>query len=264
MKHGALAGADKKFYFHMNNFDDEVIEEEVIEEEDLPPPPPMFTEAQLEAAKKAAFAEGHAQGKKEAEESRAQALSMVLQQLGVDAKTLFEAESAREATYEREAVELCKVIFEQTFPITHEKHGFEELTDQLKAVVSAQHGQSAIEIRVSDDYAQGVEAFMEKLKSQDSDLNFSVTNDESLSSGSFKLGWKDGGAIYNAEAIAQKVLGKLDETLAGGDTTSHDSIDKDSQEAGMVSDVANTAKAEDAKDDHSHDSTNPIAEENNE
>lgn len=260
MEHGALPNTDEKFYFHMNNFDDgDVIDEELIEEAPPPPPPPpMFTEAQLAAAKKAAFSEGHAQGKKEVEESRSQALVTLMQKLAADTQTLFAAEAAREATYERETIALCRAIFEQAFPATHEKHGFDELTTQLEAVLQAQHGQRSIEIRISADYAQGVEAFMEKLKTKNSELSFSVINDETLDSGSFKLGWTDGGALYDAQAIAQRVIGKLDDTLAGGDATSHDSSDKDSQEASTVSDVTDETTGDDASAGE-----NPIAEENN-
>lgn len=259
MKHGALPNADEKFYFHMNNFDNaKVIEEDVIEEAPPPPPPPMFTEAQLEAAKKASFAEGHTQGKKEVEESRSQALVTLMQRLAADTQTLFAAEAAREATYERETISLCQAVFKQAFPVAHEKHGFDELTAQLGDVLQAQHGQRAIEIRVSADYAQGVEAFMEKLKTKNSELSFSVISDEAIDSGSFKLGWADGGALYDAASIAQRVLGKLEDTLAGGDTTSHDRLNKDLQEPSTVSDVIDEATGDDADADE-----NPIAEENN-
>ena len=221
--------------------------------------PLHFPKPNSRRRKKAAFAEGHAQGKKEVEESRSQALAELMQKLAADTQVLFAAEREREARYEREAVLLCREIFKQAFPAMHDKGGFDELVAQLEVVMQAQHGQRAIQIRVSNDYAQGVEAFMEKLKANNSELSFTVVSDESLDSGSFKLSWEDGGAIYDAAAIAQSIIGKLEDTLAGGDTTSHDSSDKDSQEVSAISDVTEEIASDNADAD-----TNPIAEENNE
>ena len=262
MKAKPLPNADEKFFFHMHNFDDEVIDEELLEEEeDLPPPPPTFSEAELAAAKKQAFADGHAAGKREVEESRSQALAEMMQKLAGDMHTLFAAEAAREALYERETVVLCHALFKQAFPMAHDNHGFDQLIHELEGVLRAQHGQRKIEIRVSPDYAQGVEAFMEKLKAQNSELDAIVTGDEMLADGAFKLGWADGGAIYDAYATAQRILGNLEETLASAGTTSHDGSSIDSQESGEIMPEHDTGDNADAGDNPS---VGPIAEDDNE
>jgi len=234
-----LPDPDEKFFFHMNNFNDEVIDEDPPEEsEDLPLPPPVFSESELESAKQKAFQEGHAAGKKEVEESRAQSLANLMQKLAHDLQMLFIAENEREAVFEREAVALCKVMFEHAFP-----------------------GQNSIEIRIAHDFAKGVEGFVEKLRAQNSDLRCDVVVDENIATGAFKLSWKDGGAAYNSNEIAQAILSNLDEILAGGAVPSHNDISEESNISGGDAPLDVTHDINDEPSKQTPDADNdPIAE----
>ena len=218
----------------MHNFDDEVIDEPPPEEieEDLPPPPPVFSESELEAAKKKAFNEGCAKGISDSKASRDQALADVMQRLSGDMQTLFAAEKAREERYEREVIALCHALFKQAFPAFQEKHGFDELVTQLETILRAQHGQRRIEIRISGDYAQDVETFMNELHAQNSELNFTVLSDDTLETGSFKINWDDGGAIYDTPALAKRILSNLEEMLAGERVPSHNDSSEESNISG--------------------------------
>ena len=251
----ALAGAEEKFFFHMHNFDDEVIDEPPPEEieEDLPPPPPMFTESELEAAKKQAFQEGHTKGVEETEASRAQALASMMQRLANDLSTLFAAEKAREDTYESEVIRLCHAVFEKTFPTFHNKHGFDALTQQLEEVFKNIHGQREVEIRVSEDYAKGVEAFADKLHAQNSDLKITTISDTSLESGAFRLGWKDGGALYDIPALAATISSNLEEMLAGKPVPSHNDSSEESNISGGETPAGNETDDNPITEDDEHD-----------
>jgi len=262
-----LPDPDEKFFFNMHNFDDDVIEKDTHEEEveDLPPPPPLFTESQLEAAKQQAFSEGHAAGKKEVEESRAQGLANMMQKLAYDLQMLMIAEMDREAVYEREAVALCHAIFKHAYPAFQEKHGFGELEAKMREILATQHGQSRIEIRIANDFAKGVEGFIEKLKAQNSDLRCDVIADDSISAGAFKLGWKDGGAIYNSVDTAQAILANLEEILAGGAVPSHNETSEESNISGedVPRDVKPDTNIEnDTSPDTPDANNNPIVEDN--
>ena len=263
-----MSQADQKFFFDMNNFDDDVIDRDLLEEEeeDLPPPPPTFSEAELAAAKKQAYEEGHAAGVKEVETSRAQALANLMQKLTIDMQTLFISEHERQQAYEREVVTLSLAIFEQAFPAYQTHHGLDELTMQLREVLQAQQGQNKIEIRVSEEYAKGVEAFIEKLKAQNPDLRCVVIGDTSVADGAFKVAWDDGGAVHDSHAIAQRIVAKLNEILAADGTTSHDKGVEDSHQAGALSsdDTKDENLNQGDADDTPDTGHNPIAEENNE
>ena len=253
-----MTHAGEKFFFHMHNFDDDVIDEADLEdiEDDLPPPPPVFTESELEAEKKKAFQEGHAQGVQETESSRAQALANAMQTLSRDIKTLFDAEHTREKRFEQEVVTLCKAMFEQAFPAFHQQHGFDELSAQLHDILKTQHAHRAIELRTSSDLAKGVEAFMEKLKSQNPDCDFVVLGDDTLQDGQFLLKWEDGGASYDAHAIAQQIIAHLDDTLAIKPVTSHDDRSEESNTSFEEADIEEPSAIEDSSDNN----PNPTAE----
>lgn len=265
-----MNNSEQKFFFQLNNFDDEVIEDDLIdeEEEDLPPPPPLFTESELEAAKKKAFSDGHSQGTREVEESRAQALANMMQRLANDTHILFAAEKERETVYQREAVNLAKSMLVALYPRMHAEFGFDELTAQIGLIVAAQSGQRQIEIRTNPDFSEGVEGFMQKLQAQNSDLNFSVVADDTIPDSGFKMAWKDGGALYDLSKITQEVLGKFEEMLAGNGTTSHNERSEESKASGenLSDDTVNEepiGRTEDETDSQANADNNPIAEDDN-
>ena len=215
----------QKFFFDHNIFDaDGNIESELLEEEE--PPIPVFSEAELEAAKKAAFQNGHEQAMQEAKASRAQHLAGVLGALAKDMTSLFAQEDARERLYEREVVALVSQIYEKLFPHYAEKAGFGELTAALGNVLGNHSRQSLVLVRIHPDVSDGVEKFLQKLQSQNPELRYTVQGDETLSAYSCSLSWEDGGALHNNEALAEEILGILKDGskdgLAGGAAKRHD------------------------------------------
>ncbi len=216
-----MADIKEKFFFDQNIFDEDGnIEAEILEEEE--PPLPVFSEAELEAAKKAAFDKGHAQAKQEEKDSRAQHLAIVLETLSKDMSTLFVQEQKREKLYEREAVQLTVSMFEKLFPYYAEKHGFEELSGALEGVLRGHGGKQVIQIRVNPAFSEGVTAFLQKLQTQNPDIRFTIQDDDTLQDHACKLAWEDGGALHDTQAMAEEVLSILKDGLAGGAATVHD------------------------------------------
>ncbi|MFK7840547.1 MAG: hypothetical protein AB8B83_09505 [Bdellovibrionales bacterium] len=255
-----MHGKEEKFFFHINNFDADVIDEPLLEDvEDLTPPPPVFSESELEAAKKQAFQDGHAAGQKEAEESRAQDLANIMKRLTLDLQTLLVSEKAREDVYEREAVALSRTVFEKGFPHFQDAHGFDELSQKMANVLQTMREQSHIDIRVSSDYAKDVSELIEQLKSNDSSLRCDVQEDDTLNLGAFKIEWQDGGALFDHQNTAQAILSNLDDILASKGVPSHNSIDKESKNSA-------DDELQGAPPDHKNeelqaaDHSNPIAE----
>ncbi len=204
-----------KFFFDLNIFDEK--------EEPDEPPPPMFTEAELEAARKKAFAEGHVQGTKEQQDAREQFIVRVLEKISQDTSVLFAAESTREKTYEYESVRLCLATFQKAFPLYIEKFGTEDLKRTLESILQRQEGQKQIVIHVTPDTVDGIQQHVAKLKASGLDLHFSVQGDEALPAGGSRLSWSDGGAVRNPQALAQEIEQALKELLAGAVPKVHDS-----------------------------------------
>ena len=218
---------EEKFYFHMNNFDNEVMDEGLLEEEteeELPPPPPLFTEDQLNANKKQAFEEGFTKGKTEEKSSQNTVLATAISQLSADLQTLFQAEQAREESFEREVISLCEHIFSHVFPVLCEQQGMKQIKTILENVLNSQLNQKEIEISVAASHKEAIKGALSDIQSSHSDVRFMIRSDEQLSEGSFKLKWSNGGALYDANAIAQAISENLKEMLAEDAAKSHDGM----------------------------------------
>jgi flagellar assembly protein FliH len=210
----AVQGNDK-FFFDLNIFDEK--------EEPTEPPPPMFSESDLELARQKAFAEGRQAALKESQESRDQYIAKSLEKLSQDTSVLFAAESAREKTYEYEAVRLCLAIFQKAFPLYQEKFGHEDLKRTLESILARQEGQKQITIHVTLDMVDDINRHLAKLKSGGLDLNFLVQGDETLAPGASRLSWTDGGAVRNPDSLANDIEAALKDLLAGPLAKVHDS-----------------------------------------
>ncbi|MCC6598380.1 MAG: hypothetical protein IT559_06290 [Alphaproteobacteria bacterium] len=221
-----MARSDEKFLFnmHMFNSDEDALDKQLAEGEE---PPVIYEEAEYEAAKAAAFAEGRKQAETEAAASRAQHLTALMDTVAKNITALFAQEYLREKIYEREAVDLTLKIFKKLFPAYTAAHGFEELQGFITGVLEKHSGQKKISIFVEPDFAAGVEKFITPLSAQHQGVNFAITADESVKSGSCKIRWEDGGAVKNNEAIAEEILGILQDALAAGSAKGHDKDNDD-------------------------------------
>lgn len=213
---------EEKFLFNTHNFDEEDVEEEieVVEEE---PPPPMFSEAELEAAKKKAFDAGKNEGLQESKASRAEKATNLLEVIAADFKILFEAEDRREKTYERESVNLSLNIFRKLFPAYYERHGMDELKKGITEILQKHAGQKRISIAVAPEVQPAIENLLESLSKTESLLAFDIKADDKLRPQACKLAWEDGGAIKDTESLAQEIETILQQVLAASPANRHDS-----------------------------------------
>ncbi|MBL4805236.1 MAG: hypothetical protein JKY71_10255 [Alphaproteobacteria bacterium] len=209
---------EQKFFFDQNNFDDDH-EEEV---EEIEPPPPMFSEAELESAKRKAFKEGHNEATLEEKNSRAQHLNAVMDQILANMSTLFEQDDAREKRFEEEAVNLTRSIFETVFPYYSQREGYNELLHALKTITDKHSKQDAVIVRVNPDLVDGITTYLKKIETKNPDIRFEVAGDANITDTSCHLSWKNGGASHDPKALAQEIFAILDDGLAGKPANSHD------------------------------------------
>lgn len=237
---------DQKFFFDQNNFDDDH-EEEL---EDLEPPPPMFSEAELEAAKKKAYQEGHNDATLHEKNSRAQHLNAVMDQVLANMGTLFDQENAREKRYEDEAVSLTRSIFETVFPYYSQREGYNELLHALKTITDKHSKQDGVVVHVNPDLVEGITTYLKKIETKNPDIRFEVAGDAHITDTRCRLSWKSGGAAHDPKALAQEILAILDDGLAGKPTNSHDNEGTQPPTA----DVDDQAPEEDNQGEHNPDS----------
>lgn len=213
MTQNVLQNDRRKFFFDVNIFDEKQEPEE--------PPPPMFSEAEIEAARLKALAEGKSDGIRESAESRAEKNAAVLEKISRDFASLFAAEAAREKRYEREAVELCYAVFRKLYPLYEKTAGLSELKKAVENVLRLQEGKSMILVHVAPAAAEEISKHLASLNSAGI-AGFEVRADESVADGACRLAWADGGAVRDSAQIAQRIEETLKDLLAGNGVKAHD------------------------------------------
>ncbi len=198
-----------KFFFDQNNFNDDYVEEPEI------PPPPMFSEDELAAAKKDAYARGKKDGIAETEAKIERRIGDLLAVVVEKFTTLFSAEQARGARYEAESVSLTRAALSRLFPYLNEKHGLEEVGDVLIDVMETHRTPPEITIEVPEDYVEPIrERLHNTLKNIAVPGVCTVIAGKNMAPGSCRMQWLDGGASRNAVFLAEQIMKHLEQTLA--------------------------------------------------
>lgn len=198
---------DRKFLFDNNNFD---LPDSTPEPEAYVEPPPIFTLEELGFARDDAFAKGQAAGLEEARNSREQYLAEQTEHIAQELKFLLGAEEYRAAVYEREVLALTETIFKSLFPHFTAQGGLEEVKAVISKVLTNQPEQSSIVIELPEEDIEAIEAYF---RDQGLDADRVIFKPASISKGSCRLSWKDGGALRDHQIIADEIMKILQPNL---------------------------------------------------
>lgn len=199
----------RKYFFDLNNFDGNTAPEPV---EDLPPPPPVFSEEELAAAQSASFEEGRAAGRKDEQQSRAQYIAAQVAELNTQILSLFLAEQIREKKFEQEVIHLCRALVTRLFPSLTVREGYAEIENIIERVISNQTA-SQIHIEVPKEDAEDIKTYLLSLKDIEPG-RLHITGVDTLTKGSCRMKWQDGGALRDHDALIRSIFAELDEVLA--------------------------------------------------
>jgi flagellar assembly protein FliH len=201
----------EKFLFDLNSFDEDHEEEEL----DLPPPPPTFSEEELEAAKSLSFEQGRQKGLEEATLSRERYIADTLDKITQNFSTLFQLEDTRISIFERESVELSRLVISKIFPALTEKHGMEEIVHFITEVIRSHQNQNVIVIEVCTDYTQAIQEHIDTLATK---LHFNgqceILANDTIEKGDCKISWKNGGALRDIDELLNDILNQIDKILS--------------------------------------------------
>lgn len=202
----------KKFLFDMHNFD----EDESIGAPEPPAPPPVFSEAEVEEARKDAFEQGRKQAQQEEAASREQAVATLVNAISGKIDGLVAAEAARAGLYEAESISLCRAIFARLFPELNRTHGLDEVEAVIKNVLEAQRHEAEIIIEVGTDFVGDIRLLAEQVSHKIHGKGaISVNGDPTMQAGDCRVSWNEGGAERSASRLAEEIRQKLEDTLAG-------------------------------------------------
>lgn len=235
----------KKFLFDLNCFD----EPDPVDPADIAP---TFSEEQLSAARAEGYAEGHAtgtaEGKSEATrvavQSREQLTANTLRTISESFTMLFAAEYDREKTYEQEAVRLTLSALQKLFPVLNQRFGQEEIRQVIMSVLESSARRSMITIEVSTDDAQSIESMLAAHWSDpEAAPRYRVLAQPDLHPGQCRMNWEDGGAVRDAQRLADKITQALDALLEGAQApmTAHEDVPAPSNNAINEQDTGESA-----------------------
>lgn len=211
-------GKGKPFYFDFNVFDDGA-----TADADDPPPPPVFSEDELEQAKKQAYEQGKKAGFAESQAGLTRDILNLIQGIKQASALLFAAEDERRALYEYEAVHLTAALFSKLFPVYLARYGFDEMKEQVLNILRSQRSSQEITIEIPENLENPVrEFFLSQPNFQDNKIILKPASD--LNGSQCRLFWSDGGAIHDPINCAESTLLILKESLLLNGITPHDDL----------------------------------------
>lgn len=216
-----MTNKHEKFMFNMHNFDDPEEVEEIIEEE-KPPPPPTFTQEELAAAKSSAFEEGKRAGLTEAQSSLEKQVLDVVNAIQQEIPPLFSNEDQREAQFQNDLIALFDSIMAQLLPSFMAQHGLEELKIAISNIFKDIHAQKNLIIYVHETVLEPVKKHLSEENTPQQTTQINVQSHSDLGIHECKMEWDNGGASFNLEDLAQKIVQEIQGKLAQPSSNSHD------------------------------------------
>lgn len=189
--------------FDLRRFD----EPEIVEPEEIIP---TFTEEELAAARAEAMEQGRAEGHRQANQanaaSREQLTANALRTISESFTTIFAAEYDREKKYEQESVQLTLGVLEKLFPVLNASFGQDEIRAIIMKVLKSRAKKSLVTIEVCPDDAPSIEETLAAYWTDpETAPRYRVLSNPSFRAGQCKMGWEDGGAVRNAEELAENI-----------------------------------------------------------
>jgi flagellar biosynthesis/type III secretory pathway protein FliH len=179
-----------------------------------PPPPepeviePVFTAGELDAAREAAWRDGHDAAQAEAERSATTTAVQVLARIAAQLDTA-RAEAAHIADQSAEAIaHLLLDCFATTFPALSARYGADEVRAIVRTVVPPLRQEPNITVRLDRVSADTIVHEIERL---DPDLmaRVEVVATDAMPPGDVRISWRNGSAIRDTDALWQQVAGIL-------------------------------------------------------
>ncbi len=188
-------------------------------EEPPPPPPPTFSEAELEMAKKIAFAEGLEQGfqdgKAQAIAAHEKALIDVQQSVAASLAELMSEQATRFFQFRAMTLDVALTVARKLLPGFIDRFGALEIETAVRGVIDQFAGEPRLVVRVHDSQ---LDALSERLEAEATRMGYEgkliFMADPTLAPSDCRVEWADGGLErdtariwHEIDHIAAQVLG---------------------------------------------------------
>jgi len=198
--------AIKKFMFDTEFLDDDAVEEV----EDALPPPPTFSEAELAAAKAAAFAEGRKAGLTEASTASDRLAAEALEAIGKRLAALKAAHDAALDAARRSAVAVAAAIAGKIAPEVARKSAVESISALVAERLPDLMEEPRIVVRIATPQLDLVKARIEDTAKRIGFTGkFILLSEDGLDAPDCRIEWADGGT----ERIAPRIAAEIDKLV---------------------------------------------------
>lgn len=179
------------------------------------PPAPTFSEEELAAAKQAAFTEGSATGRAEAEKGIARDTAEQLATLAAQLDSLSMTLDERMSRSHQETVLAAMTVVRKLFPQISSENGLTEITAIVEQCVERLRDEPRMVIRASNDQLDTLKAQLEAcIKRSGFNGKLVFLADDRLNPGDVRVEWADGGAERDQKALWQEIDNIIEQTLA--------------------------------------------------
>jgi len=199
--------AIKKFMFDTEFLDDDAVKEV---EDAPPPPPPTFSEAELAAAKAAAFAEGRKAGLTEAATASDRLAAEALEAIGKRLATLKAAQDEALDAARRSAVAVAAAIAAKIAPEVARKAAVESISALVAERLPDLMEEPRIVVRLAPPQLDLVKARIEDTAKRIGFVGkFILLPEDGLDAPDCRIEWADGGT----ERIAPRIAAEIDKLV---------------------------------------------------
>lgn len=185
--------APRRFLFDQS-FDTTPDEARKPAPEDEPPPEPTFSEAELNAAREDAFAQGHAAGTKEAVSRFDADLSALVSAIGDRLPAVAAAQTAANDRLLRDGARVSVEVVRKLMPAYAERHGTDEIERLVAQCLETLIDEPRIAVRVAPANVAAITERLEKARTTGQfDGRFVIEADDASGPTDCSVGWQGGG-----------------------------------------------------------------------
>ena len=195
-----------------------------------PPPPPTFGEAELEQAKKAAFAKGMAAGKIEGHNEGYAKASSEMQATLTDA-TVRLADGIEQMMADRDdlnagrtgqPLKIALAILSKLLPVTIGQHSRDELEAFIVSCLTEAVDEPRLSVKVGACVLEQMRPRIEELAGQRGfGGRLIILGDPKLGASDARIEWAEGGAERNTEALLADLVAVAEKMLGGQPADEH-------------------------------------------
>lgn len=194
----------KKFLFDTNNFDKE---KQAV---------PVYSEEQLALARTQGYAQGKADGIKEAHGRQEEIIAVSLQEIGMMAEQLAQAEERRELEKNIAAVKLCMRVAHKLLPQFAHKFALGEIERVILDSLDIRRDEPRIAVTVPSAHLEALKARLDALAHEKGFAGkLILIGDDALNPSDCRVEWADGGAERLYERLFSQIENEFAKAIAG-------------------------------------------------